>query len=323
MPANTDDLPTDIERLKRAMKQDIDIVGEFEQGVYLINGHRDINYLVNMNKFSCTCPDWRKERVPGGCKHILKVRMHGGDAPRISIQSRSEGASRGSDSTNSSYPSDWNTRREKVLKRDKHTCQSCGTNVNQEETNAEVHHSTYIEKDGSHELENLITLCEDCHNRLHSSPVETSQVTTTDSTTTTLSTTASSSSHTLQSQDSDSPPVNSSSSPKTSTPNKSDSDHQQHGPGDSKTNSRSNQAYNSKISSTTPKNNRYTSKDGQDPGLLGTLFGGLILSLVFWGILEIILMILTSTPVWSPMRYVIILGLVGIITIIGHIDGRT
>ncbi len=168
MPANTDELPIDIERLERAMKQDIDIIGEFEEGVYLIEGNRDINYLVNMNEFSCTCPDWRKKEVPGGCKHILKVRMHGDDAPRVSIQSRNEGTSRGSDSTNSSYPSDWSTRREKVLKRDEHTCQSCRANTDKKEINAEVHHSKYIDKGGSHKLENLITLCEDCHKRLHS-----------------------------------------------------------------------------------------------------------------------------------------------------------
>jgi len=285
----------------------------------MINGNRDINYLVNMNEFSCTCPDWRKERVPGGCKHILKVRMHGDRAPHISVRTRNEEISRGSNSTSSSYPSDWGTRRKKVLKRDEHTCQSCRKNVDQKGITAEVHHSTYIEKDGSHELENLMTLCEDCHKRLHSRPVETSQVTTTGSSNTTISTTASSSDYTLQNQDPDSPPENSSPSTKASISNRDESNHQQHGSGDKNRNSRSKRTRTSKPPSETQQNNRNASEDSLEPGLLGTLFGGLILSLVFWGVLEIILVTLVSTPAWSSVRFIIILGIVETVTIVDYI----
>ena len=53
--------------------------------------------------------------------------------------------------------------REHALVRDKYTCQCCG----KKNCRLEVHHIVYRSKGGSDTLENLITLCEDCHKAVH------------------------------------------------------------------------------------------------------------------------------------------------------------
>ena len=55
----------------------------------------------------------------------------------------------------------WNLR-EKILERDKFTCQKCklGDELG---TKLEVHHITPLYSDGKDDLDNLITLCLDCH----------------------------------------------------------------------------------------------------------------------------------------------------------------
>ena len=61
------------------------------------------------------------------------------------------------------YPEDWGQRRKCVYQRDDYTCQRCG------DTNVEVHahHKTPISDGGSHELQNLETLCRPCHEKIH------------------------------------------------------------------------------------------------------------------------------------------------------------
>lgn len=63
----------------------------------------------------------------------------------------------------SKYPSDWQERRQDTLERDNHTCQSCGA----ASTDLHVHHKTPISEGGSHALENLTTLCAECHSKKH------------------------------------------------------------------------------------------------------------------------------------------------------------
>ena len=53
--------------------------------------------------------------------------------------------------------------REHALVRDKYTCQCCG----KKNCRLEVHHIVFIRNGGSDTLENLITLCEDCHKAVH------------------------------------------------------------------------------------------------------------------------------------------------------------
>ena len=49
-----------------------------------------------------------------------------------------------------------------VLKRDRNRCQLCG-----KFTNSPPHHVLFRSQGGSDILENLITLCRDCHNMIH------------------------------------------------------------------------------------------------------------------------------------------------------------
>lgn len=50
-----------------------------------------------------------------------------------------------------------------VLDRDNYTCQCCG----KKHARLEVHHIIYRSNGGSDDLENLITLCKDCHDAIH------------------------------------------------------------------------------------------------------------------------------------------------------------
>ena len=58
----------------------------------------------------------------------------------------------------------WRELRAVVLKRDKHTCRKCGS------TNKElhVHHLRYSGKIWDSPISDLVTLCKDCHNEIHS-----------------------------------------------------------------------------------------------------------------------------------------------------------
>jgi len=66
------------------------------------------------------------------------------------------------------YPSDWDTRRKKVYKRDEYTCQNCGkSGTNDNSTVLHAHHVVPKSHGGGHQLSNLQTLCEDCHQGIH------------------------------------------------------------------------------------------------------------------------------------------------------------
>lgn len=69
----------------------------------------------------------------------------------------------------SEYPSDWNSRRKRVYKRDNYRCQKCGNKGGRRgNTEVHAHHIKPKSKGGSHRLSNLTTLCKDCHNKVHS-----------------------------------------------------------------------------------------------------------------------------------------------------------
>lgn len=61
-----------------------------------------------------------------------------------------------------------NTRK-RVLDRDGHICQFCGRKTSKE---LEVHHIVYRNNGGSNEDSNLITLCHDCHTKLHQGKID-------------------------------------------------------------------------------------------------------------------------------------------------------
>lgn len=58
--------------------------------------------------------------------------------------------------------------REHALVRDNYTCQCCG----KRNCRVEAHHIVFRSKNGSNDLENYITLCEDCHKAVHLSEKE-------------------------------------------------------------------------------------------------------------------------------------------------------
>jgi HNH endonuclease len=58
--------------------------------------------------------------------------------------------------------------REHALVRDKYTCQCCG----KKNCRVEAHHIVFRSKNGSNDLENYVTLCEDCHKAIHSGKIE-------------------------------------------------------------------------------------------------------------------------------------------------------
>lgn len=57
----------------------------------------------------------------------------------------------------------YSSRREAILHRDNYTCQCCG----KKNCRLEVHHIKFKSNDGTDDEENLITLCEDCHKKVH------------------------------------------------------------------------------------------------------------------------------------------------------------
>ena len=58
----------------------------------------------------------------------------------------------------------WSSRRETILHRDDYKCQCCG----KKDTRLEVHHIIYRSNGGTDDENNLITLCEECHSKIHS-----------------------------------------------------------------------------------------------------------------------------------------------------------
>lgn len=72
---------------------------------------------------------------------------------------------------NGKYPPDWEQRRVKTLKRDNWQCQRCGRKSGPHKGDSgmelHVHHSTPISDGGSNILNNLTTLCKQCHDEIH------------------------------------------------------------------------------------------------------------------------------------------------------------
>ena len=55
----------------------------------------------------------------------------------------------------------WRAKRKEVLERDCYCCQTCGANYS-----LNIHHISYKNM-GDEPLEDLVTLCQDCHTSLH------------------------------------------------------------------------------------------------------------------------------------------------------------
>lgn len=55
-----------------------------------------------------------------------------------------------------------------ILNRDNYTCQICG----EKDTRLEIHHIQYRSKGGSNRMDNLVTLCQECHGKIHSGELD-------------------------------------------------------------------------------------------------------------------------------------------------------
>jgi hypothetical protein len=66
------------------------------------------------------------------------------------------------------YPQNWDEIRNRVYQRDGYECQNCGIKGGSS-GNAELHAHHIVPKasGGSHNEQNLVTLCKDCHNAIH------------------------------------------------------------------------------------------------------------------------------------------------------------
>jgi len=66
----------------------------------------------------------------------------------------------------------WSLTRKKILKRDRHTCQDCGdrrkfTDLFFGKLELHIHHKKSVVEGGTNALDNLITLCFSCHQKIH------------------------------------------------------------------------------------------------------------------------------------------------------------
>jgi hypothetical protein len=73
------------------------------------------------------------------------------------------------------YPPDWKARTKAVFRRDDYTCQSCGEksgpHAGEEGAELLAHHEAPLAKGRSNRLDNLETLCVECHEREHDHPI--------------------------------------------------------------------------------------------------------------------------------------------------------
>lgn len=155
----------DRRRLFRAQHQDISIQADLGSGKYVVRGTRDITYEVDLQKPSCTCPDWEKRKPTDGCKHILAVKIRGKEVG--SLPAAKTTGSFQSAPGNRNIPN-WDNLARQTKKRDNWTCQHCGKqggHLGSAELHA--HHIEPRSKGGEDTLNNLITVCHSCHEDLH------------------------------------------------------------------------------------------------------------------------------------------------------------
>lgn len=68
----------------------------------------------------------------------------------------------------SQYPPNWDKKRKKVYRRDDHQCQKCGGRGGRRgNKQLHAHHRVPVSNGGNHDMNNLVTLCHSCHERVH------------------------------------------------------------------------------------------------------------------------------------------------------------
>jgi hypothetical protein len=64
------------------------------------------------------------------------------------------------------YPPDWESRAERCRERDGNQCRICGP-IRSPNSPLNVHHVVPIPAEGNHSLQNLLTVCVNCHKKCH------------------------------------------------------------------------------------------------------------------------------------------------------------
>jgi 5-methylcytosine-specific restriction endonuclease McrA len=64
------------------------------------------------------------------------------------------------------YPRNWDTLRRLVYARDRHRCTNCGRKGGRR-VELHAHHVIPLSRGGTNTLDNLVTLCRDCHRLAH------------------------------------------------------------------------------------------------------------------------------------------------------------
>jgi len=76
------------------------------------------------------------------------------------------------DMAGSNYPPDWQKRRISIFQRDEWTCQKCDYEHSADsDKQLHAHHVTPISEGGGHSLDNLLTLCGECHMAVHTNGI--------------------------------------------------------------------------------------------------------------------------------------------------------
>lgn len=162
----------DLQRQWRAEHQNIHIKQKVGKNKYVVNGNRGIDYQVDLRKPACECPDWQDKQPRDGCKHILKVKLNKEKITPLP-SAKTDFGPPDSRSTGD-YPSNWDTLRERTLERDHWECQKCGIKGGQYgSVRVVAHHIVPKSKGGEDKVDNLITLCHDCHEDEHGHSIPT------------------------------------------------------------------------------------------------------------------------------------------------------
>ncbi|RQG94820.1 hypothetical protein [Natrarchaeobius chitinivorans] len=81
-PCDTPQPPTALEaggysidepRTRRALTEDIDVRFGQQGPVYTVLSESGTTYVVDVEKETCTCPDFEQRQPDGGCKHLRRV----------------------------------------------------------------------------------------------------------------------------------------------------------------------------------------------------------------------------------------------------------
>jgi 5-methylcytosine-specific restriction endonuclease McrA len=156
---------------------------EFDDGVLrqtTERGQIDIHLNKAYNTYKESVPAMRKIATPSTghyCFEFTDVDMQEAverlDEAGHRITMTDETAEKNTDRWNiptdeERYPDNWDEIRKRVYERDSYTCQQCGA------TNTELHahHKQPIADGGEHEIDNLQTVCCDCHEELHGFTIE-------------------------------------------------------------------------------------------------------------------------------------------------------